>query len=214
MQTIFLALAAAAAIAAAPAGAATITDGTVNSAFLFAPTIALSDAESAFSVAKGSTFQVVSTGAFAAAAGLTGTMDGAVRFSKTVGTAIDQTLTNLFQFGDGHGGQFDFSAFRAVTTAFADRSDVSTSGSLVLYGFTSNPLRAQDATASTLTITFNATGNSAFSGSATLATTSAAPAPTIAAVPEPTTWAMMLVGLGMVAGAARYRRRSLTARLA
>lgn len=32
-----------------------------------------------------------------------------------------------------------------------------------------------------------------------------------AAVPEPATWAMMLVGFGMVAGAARYRRRSTTA---
>lgn len=30
----------------------------------------------------------------------------------------------------------------------------------------------------------------------------------VAAVPEPTTWAMMLVGFGMVGGAARYRRRS------
>ena len=29
----------------------------------------------------------------------------------------------------------------------------------------------------------------------------------VAAVPEPATWAMMLVGFGMVAGAARYRRR-------
>lgn len=33
---------------------------------------------------------------------------------------------------------------------------------------------------------------------------------TVAAVPEPTTWAMMLLGFGMVAGAARYRRRSVT----
>jgi hypothetical protein len=32
---------------------------------------------------------------------------------------------------------------------------------------------------------------------------------TIAAVPEPATWAMMLVGFGMVAGAARYRRKSV-----
>ena len=29
----------------------------------------------------------------------------------------------------------------------------------------------------------------------------------VAAVPEPATWAMMLTGLGMVAGATRYRRR-------
>jgi hypothetical protein len=31
---------------------------------------------------------------------------------------------------------------------------------------------------------------------------------TVTAVPEPATWAMMLVGFAMVAGAARYRRRS------
>ncbi|MDP1025755.1 FxDxF family PEP-CTERM protein [Sphingomonas sp. KR1UV-12] len=30
----------------------------------------------------------------------------------------------------------------------------------------------------------------------------------VAAVPEPATWAMMLLGFGMVAGVARYRRRS------
>ena len=30
----------------------------------------------------------------------------------------------------------------------------------------------------------------------------------ISAVPEPTTWAMMLIGFGMVAAATRYRRRS------
>lgn len=32
---------------------------------------------------------------------------------------------------------------------------------------------------------------------------------TVAAIPEPATWAMMLVGFGMVAGAARYRRRKV-----
>ncbi len=32
-----------------------------------------------------------------------------------------------------------------------------------------------------------------------------------AAVPEPATWAMMFVGFGMVAGAARYRRRATSA---
>jgi hypothetical protein len=30
-----------------------------------------------------------------------------------------------------------------------------------------------------------------------------------AAVPEPATWAMMLVGFGMIGGAARYRRRAV-----
>ncbi len=36
----------------------------------------------------------------------------------------------------------------------------------------------------------------------------------VAAVPEPATWAMMFVGFGMVAGAARYRRRSTNAVIA
>lgn len=38
----------------------------------------------------------------------------------------------------------------------------------------------------------------------------AATGPGTPAVPEPATWAMMLLGFGMVAGAARYRRRSAT----
>ncbi len=37
---------------------------------------------------------------------------------------------------------------------------------------------------------------------------------TVTAVPEPATWAMMLTGFGMVAGAARYRRRKTTAAIA
>ena len=36
----------------------------------------------------------------------------------------------------------------------------------------------------------------------------------ISPVPEPATWGMMLLGFGMVAGAARYRRRSTTAAIA
>jgi hypothetical protein len=38
----------------------------------------------------------------------------------------------------------------------------------------------------------------------------AATGPDTPAVPEPATWAMMLLGFGMVAGVARYRRRTAT----
>ena len=50
-----------------------------------------------------------------------------------------------------------------------------------------------------ITIRGTASGNVAYGGSITFVPN---------AVPEPATWAMMLVGFGMVAGASRYRRRS------
>ncbi|WP_445191235.1 PEPxxWA-CTERM sorting domain-containing protein [Sphingomonas sp. Tas61C01] len=52
--------------------------------------------------------------------------------------------------------------------------------------------------------TFNTDRGDVFVSSATGLTLSA----TIAAVPEPATWAMMLVGFGMMGAAMRYRRRS------
>jgi hypothetical protein len=35
-----------------------------------------------------------------------------------------------------------------------------------------------------------------------------------AAVPEPATWAMMLIGFGMIGGVARYRRRTVSTTVA
>ena len=76
----------------------------------------------------------------------------------------------------------------------------------MLSGFTRNVGRQLADTASELTISFNSTGGSSYSSSASLATVSAAP--------EPATWAMMLIGMSLVAGAVRYRRRSMVIRLA
>jgi hypothetical protein len=50
-----------------------------------------------------------------------------------------------------------------------------------------------------ITIRGTASGNVAYGGSITFVPN---------AVPEPATWAMMLVGFGMVGSAMRYRRRS------
>lgn len=209
MRHILPAIAAAAILAATPATAATTIDsGTVSSALLFTPVITLGETSTFASLKSGTTFQITSTGGFAAAAMNYGWLKGTINFSRTIGASIDQTLTDLFVFTDGVESRntFNFSAYRAETTAFSNNPGVSTSGSLVLHGFTRNAALDLADTASTLTISFNSTGRSAFSSSATLAT--------VSAVPEPATWALMLVGIGLVAGAARYRRRSAQVRFA
>ena len=47
------------------------------------------------------------------------------------------------------------------------------------------------------------------SGTGTISLPAVTPPP-VSAVPEPATWAMMIVGFGMVGGAARYRRHKTT----
>ena len=209
MRHILPAFAAAAIFAAAPATAATtISSGTVSSALLFSPTITIGTPSTFVSLGSGQSFQITATGGFASAQRQPGWLKGTINFSRTVGASIDQTLTDLFVFADGieSPNTFNFSAYRVQTTAFSNIPGVSTAGSLVLYGFTRNVGRELADTASELTISFNSTGGSFYSSSASLAT--------VSPVPEPASWAMMLVGLGLVAGTARYRRRSVTARLA
>ena len=209
MRHILPAFAAAAIFAAAPATAATpITTGTVSSALLFSPTVTLGDTSTFGASANGQSFQITATGGFAGAQMQPGWLKGMIAFSRTVGTSIDQTLTDLFVFADAVESRntFNFSAYRVRTTAFSDIPGVSTAGSLVLSGFTRNVGRQLADTASELTISFNSTGGSFYSSSASLAT--------VSAVPEPATWAMMLLGMSLVAGAIRYRRRSMVIRLA
>jgi hypothetical protein len=62
-------------------------------------------------------------------------------------------------------------------------------------------------------VTFSATGNTeifgiGFSNTADLGSFEFDNVALTAAVPEPATWAMMLVGFGMIGAASRYRRRS------
>lgn len=209
MRHILPAFAAAAIFAAAPATAATpITTGTVSSALLFSPTVTLGDTSTFGASANGQSLQITATGGFAGAQMQPGWLKGVIAFSRTVGTSIDQTLTDLFVFADAVESRntFNFSAYRVRTTAFSDIPGVSTAGSLVLSGFTRNVGRHLADTASELTISFNSTGGSSYSSSASLAT--------VSAVPEPATWAMMLIGMSLVAGAIRYRRRSIVIRLA
>lgn len=209
MRHILSAFAAAAIFAAAPASAATpISSGTVSSALLFSPVVTIGDPSTFGSLSTGRSFQITATGGFTGAQMQFGWFKGTINFSRTVGASIDQTLTDLFVFTDGIESRntFNFSAYRVQTTAFSNVPGISTAGSMVLYGFTNNVGQGLVDTASELTISFNSTGGSAYSSSASLAT--------VSPVPEPATWALMMAGLGLVAVAARYRRRSVTACLA
>ncbi|WP_233151140.1 PEPxxWA-CTERM sorting domain-containing protein [Sphingomonas mollis] len=204
-----LSLAAACVIAAgstSSAVAAPIGNGTVSVANLYSPSVDLSSLPATYTAVFGSTFEILGTGAFASVTGLSGVQNGTLQFSNIVGTVIDQNVANYFTFADGVGGNYSFSATSVTTRTFNVTPGVTSSISLFLLGNTSNIARGFDATPTSLTMSLNSTGASGFSSSSTLAIP-----PVVAAVPEPATWAMMLIGFGMVGGAARYRRRSTKA---
>ncbi|MBB4155293.1 hypothetical protein GGQ80_003213 [Sphingomonas jinjuensis] len=206
----FAVLVASSAVIAAPANAVTtVTSGSVSSAHLFSPAVNLSTTPVTYSVFNGGTFQVTGSGDLSAASGRTGTLNGSINFSKTVGTVLAQTLTDLFVFSDGNGGTYNFSGTTVQTVTFSDTPGITTSGSFKVFGSLIDTNLGVGATASTLTISFNSTGSSAYSSSATMSIGGVAPA-----VPEPATWAMMLVGFGMIGAASRYRRRSTAATFA
>ncbi len=196
------ALVAAAAISA-PASAVPIATGTVSIADLYIPTVDLTTNPATYTANFGSTFQVLGTGAFTGVTGRTGTENGTLSFSNMVGTTINQTVSNFFQFADG-ASTFNFTPTSVTTQTFNVIDGVSSSISLFLLGNTTSTAPGVDPTATSLTISFNRTGTSAFSSSQTL---SVPPAIT-SSVPEPATWGMMIGGLGMIGGTLRRRKRA------
>lgn len=195
-------------VLSAPAVAAPIGNGTVSVAGLYTPSVNITTSPAVYTANMGSTFEVLGTGAFASATGLTGVQNGALSFSTTVGATINQTVSNFFTFADGLGGAFNFTPLSVTTRTFNVTPGVSSSISLLLLGNTVNSVRAFDPTPTSLTLSFNSTGASAFSTSSTL---SIPPEGAIGAVPEPATWAMMVLGFGAVGYA--LRRRKVTTRV-
>lgn len=197
----------AAAFAAAPAQATTqIGDGTLSLVGLFAPTVTTGASTGSFSVINGTTFQISGTGAFAGLFGANGNANGSATFSNTVGTTVAESLANFLSFADGSGGTYNFSVDSVKTLNYNVTPGVSTAISLYLLGSTLDTNLGLAATATSLTLSFNSTGNSPFSTSATL---SVPPAP-IPSVPETATWAMMLVGFGAMGAAMRRRNVGVT----
>ena len=196
-------LAAAAIFATAPAQATEIPDGTVSIVGLFNPTVNLTPNPKTFTAAFGMTFEISGTGGFAGATGGLGSLNGILNFSGTEGTTINQSIANFFTFADGTGHNYQFSLDSVKTLSYSNNPGVSSAVSLYLLGSTVDTWLGYSATATSLTLTFNNTGNSAYSAAATLAVP---PAP-IPTVPEPATWALTLIGFGAMGAALRRRPR-------
>ena len=192
----------AAAAVSAPASAVPIANGTVTIADLYIPTVNLTTNPATYSVTMGNTFQVLGTGGFTGVTGRIGVENGTLSFSNVVGTTLAQTVTNFFQFSDNMGNVFNFTPTSVTTRTFNVTDGVTDSISLFLLGNTA--ATGFDATPTSLTLSLNSTGGSAFSSSQTLAI----PPAITSAVPEPATWGMMIGGLGMVGGALRRRKRA------
>jgi hypothetical protein len=190
-------------LAAAPAQATEIPNGTVSVVGLFSPAVSVGSSNT-FKATSGTTFEISGTGGFLGATGGLGSLNGILNFSSTLGTTVDQSIANFFTFADGTGHNFQFSVDSVKTITYANTPGVSSSFSLYLLGSTIDSFLGYSATPTSLTLSFNSTGGSAYAASATLAVP---PAP-IGSVPEAATWAMMLVGFGAMGAALRRRPRT------
>ena len=192
---------------ATAAVAAPVPNGTVSSVATFNPTINLATDPSTYSAMSGGTFEISGTGGFSGIANTTGTLNGVLSFSNTIGTVINQARPDFFVFSDARGGTYNFSVLSVQTNSLVNNAGAFSSGTLYVLGNLINTnLNFLDPTASSLSIQFNSTGGSAFSSALTLAV----PPAGAGAVPEPASWAMMIVGVGMVGGSLRRRRGKVT----
>ena len=150
----------------------------------------------------------------------TGTVEGTSNGNNLGGNVV---FTGVTTQEDANDGQFSYSSFTALyagaTYTFANASaafsaanvlDVFTGGTKVTsFSFAPGTMFAVGQSyAATLgqggTFTVDpSVGNVNFTGGVGIVTSS------IAAVPEPATWAMMLVGFGMMGASMRYRRKSI-----
>jgi hypothetical protein len=195
----------AAALASAPAQATTeIGNGTAAVAVIGSPTADLIVSPHTFTFANSLTIQHDGTGAFVPTNLLFGSLNGVVSFSGTVGTTLATSLADFFTFADGKGSSYKFSVDSVRTLSYSVDPGSSSAISLYLLGSTVDAALGLGPTATSLTLSFNSTGSSAFATAATLSV----PPAGVPSVPEPATWGMIVVGFGAMGAAMRRRQRT------
>lgn len=132
-----------------------------------------------------------------------GTQTAFIQSYHGVGGAISVDLTNLVV------GQRYFVTFSAARRGYSDPNGASNPFSVSVGGH-SNPFDTSSTTFSPFTTSFiaqNTTDSLIFTGSANGGDATLGLDAISVAVPEPATWAMMLMGFGMVGAGVRSRRK-------
>lgn len=202
-RIMFIAVAAMALTTTTIVRADSVGAGTVSSSHNFVPTVTTTTDPATYGAMSGATFQTSGTGSFANAANGTGTLNGTLTFSQTRGDTTAESDPSFFTFSDGQGGNYVFDVASVLTRSFVMNTDA-TSGALYLLGNVYDSFLNLTASAASLTISFNSTGGSAYSSSATLSS------PPVSVTPEPSS--LVLLGTGLVGAATTLVRRRRAAR--
>ncbi len=172
--------------------------GAVSSAHNFVPTITSTGNTGTYAAISGATFQTSASDAFSKATFGTGTLNGTLTFSEIQGTTMIESDPGFFTFSDGLSGNYVFDVTSILTRSFlANVAD--TSGALYLLGSVYDSSLNLTASLAALTLTFNSTGGSAYSSSATLSS------PPLSVTPEPSS--LLLLATGIVGTATTLIRR-------